>query len=513
MSTSSDKAPGNSAGSSSYGQILTSSAIVGGAQAINYIIGLVRTKLVAVLLGPTGMGLVAVYVSTIGIVQTAAQLGVNQSGVREVAAAFGTNNNQRLAETVVALRRLCWITGFAGWVLAIALAWPLSQWMFKSAEHVWAIGILGCIVLIDSIANGQRALLQGIRRIGDIARVQIASALIATVVAAVLYWKLGEAGIVPVIVLTSLIQLGCFWWFARRIHLADPQLSWRRTKDHWVQLIKLGTAVLYGGLVLSATGLVVRALLVRDAGLGGAGIYHAAWSLSGLFGGFVLQAMAMDFLPRLTAIADDNAVVNRLVNEQVEIGVLLALPAVLLPLAVAPWLVELLFSSEFATASDLLPGMLLGVLCGVVRTPLTAVAIAKKATGYLFALRTAEGLLQVGVFWIMFKQFGLVGAAWSYALFAAGGVLLSLLLAKRLSDFSCSSQTWRRVRFSATFIGLALLVLLMLQYHPLYRVGMMLLAAGATYLSMRQLALISPEHFDARKVLAKITNKIRPRRT
>lgn len=113
----------------------------------------------------------------------------------------------------------------------------------------------------------------------------------------------------------------------------------------------------------------------------------------------------------------------------------------------------------------------------------------------------------------MFKQFGLVGAAWSYALFAAEGVLLSLLLAKRLSDFSCSSQTWRRVRFTATFIGLALLVLLMLQYHPLYRVGMMLLAAGATYLSMRQLALISPEHFDARKVLAKITNKIRPRRT
>ena len=36
----------------SYGQILKSSSIIGGAQGINYLIGMVRVKLVAVLLGP-----------------------------------------------------------------------------------------------------------------------------------------------------------------------------------------------------------------------------------------------------------------------------------------------------------------------------------------------------------------------------------------------------------------------------------------------------------------------------
>jgi PST family polysaccharide transporter len=49
----------------SHREILKSSSIVGGAQAINYV--------VALLLGPSGVGLVGLYVSAIGLVGTFAQ--------------------------------------------------------------------------------------------------------------------------------------------------------------------------------------------------------------------------------------------------------------------------------------------------------------------------------------------------------------------------------------------------------------------------------------------------------
>ena len=42
----------------SYRQILRSSAIIGGASAINIVIGLVKMKAVALLLGPAGVGIV-----------------------------------------------------------------------------------------------------------------------------------------------------------------------------------------------------------------------------------------------------------------------------------------------------------------------------------------------------------------------------------------------------------------------------------------------------------------------
>ena len=42
----------------SYGQILRSSATIGGASIVNLAIGIVRTKAMALLLGPAGIGLI-----------------------------------------------------------------------------------------------------------------------------------------------------------------------------------------------------------------------------------------------------------------------------------------------------------------------------------------------------------------------------------------------------------------------------------------------------------------------
>ena len=75
--------------SHSYWQILRSSSIMGGAAGLNYLIALVRVKVVAILLGPTGVGLVSLYTSAIGLLGTVSGLGIGSSAVREVTRAFG----------------------------------------------------------------------------------------------------------------------------------------------------------------------------------------------------------------------------------------------------------------------------------------------------------------------------------------------------------------------------------------------------------------------------------------
>ena len=75
-------------GRSSYSQVLRASSIIGGANGLNYLVSLVRIKIIAVLLGPAGIGLVSLYTSAIGLVGTASGFGIGSSGVREVALAF-----------------------------------------------------------------------------------------------------------------------------------------------------------------------------------------------------------------------------------------------------------------------------------------------------------------------------------------------------------------------------------------------------------------------------------------
>ena len=58
--------------------------------------------------------------------------------------------------------------------------------------------------------------------------------------------------------------------------------------------------------------------------------------------------MGADFYPRLTAIANRNEDCNRLVNEQAEIGLLMAGPGILATLTLAPIVITVFYRGDFA---------------------------------------------------------------------------------------------------------------------------------------------------------------------
>src|SRR5208283_3783503 len=94
-----------------YGQILKSSAVIGGSSVVNIGLGIVRTKVMALLLGPAGVGLLGIYNSISDLARTVAGMGINSSGVRQIAEAVGTGDTVRIARTVTTLRRVALLLG------------------------------------------------------------------------------------------------------------------------------------------------------------------------------------------------------------------------------------------------------------------------------------------------------------------------------------------------------------------------------------------------------------------
>jgi len=70
-----------------YGQILKSSALIGGSSVLNVAIRIFHTKVMAVLLGPAGFGLMGLYGSITDLSTNIAGMGINSSGVRQIAEA------------------------------------------------------------------------------------------------------------------------------------------------------------------------------------------------------------------------------------------------------------------------------------------------------------------------------------------------------------------------------------------------------------------------------------------
>lgn len=489
--------------STSYGQILKSSSIVGGSKGLGYVIKLINVKVVAVLLGPEGVGLVGLYQSMIGVVRTLAGMGIGQSGVRDVAQACGTEDPIRIATTIKTIRRTCWVTGALGCALTIVLAYPLSLWTFEGGKKTWPIAFLGITVLVGSVSAGQLALLQGTSRIVDIAKVNVLSAAAGTTVAIAIYYVYGQKGIVPALIAAAVSNLVFSWMFSRRISLVAVELSWWNTWKNSKSLLGLGLAFMWGALLNAVVALVIRAIIVRDLGLDSAGMYIAAWSISGMFAGFILNAMATDFYPRLTAVAHDNDQANKLVNEQIEIGTLLALPGLLATLAFAPLMMRLFYSEKFLTGAELLPWFVLGVLLEVVVFPIGFIQRAKGATRWIYFSATIRHVLLLALSLVMLQHYGLLGVAFAFPCRNVIHLIMIFLIARYLSCFGYSADSIRVQMWSVAIILIAFVVQRWLPGAIALAMGGGLTAIGTVY-SLRGIARRVGQNHRVVRLICKI---------
>ncbi len=372
----------------SYGQILRSSSIVGGAQAINYVIGLVRVKVVALLIGPAGVGVLGAYTSAVALAGAVSDFGVGPSALRELARAHSGGNAEEIARTFAMLRRILLATGAIGWALAVIFCIPLSETLAGSREHALPIAIAGATLLINSSNRVQASLLQGVRRIGDYARSNLFGAALSCVATIAIFLLMGESGIVPSMIAASLAGLFCSAYFSRRVTLVSVKITMAETWGCFRRILGLSLAIMWNGILWAGLDMLVRSLIMRGFGAEAAGNYQAAWTLTGVFANVVLAGMATDFYPRLVGMIDDGPRAARVINQQTEIGVLLALPSLLFAATFAPLVVRILYSSKFDAAGELLTWMAFGVFFRVVCWPMWYVQLAKGASHWFAATQT-----------------------------------------------------------------------------------------------------------------------------
>ncbi len=399
----------------SYRQILRSTSIVGGASVLNILIGLIRIKVAAVVLGPVGVGLIGLLNNLLLTAASVAALGTGTVGTRQVAEAAASADP--LAIGVV---RRAFVLG----ALVLAAAGTLVFWLLRDvlAVHVLAdpsragdVGWLALGVGLTVMAGAHAALLNGLRRIGDLARVTVYSAVLSAVagVAALLVW--GERGLLVFLLLVPLTKFGFAQFYVARLPAtpgaAPSALQLRR---HWSAMARLGTAFMLAGLAGTLGQLLVRTLVQRELGADALGYFEAAWVISMTYIGFVLSAMGTDYYPRLTAVADDNQALNRLVNEQSEVALLLAGPVFLGMLGVAPWFVQLLYSAEFGDAAAILRWQILGDILKLMSWPLGFVMLAKgQGRNYMLSETFAMTVFVAGA-WVGLPLMGLKATGISF---------------------------------------------------------------------------------------------------
>ncbi|MDC3316417.1 O-antigen translocase [bacterium] len=412
--------------------------VIGSARAVNILISILRIKVVAVLLGPSGVGLLSIFNSLQGMVTKTAGLGMGQSGVREIAASRG-----ELA-TLSRVRRVLFAAHLVQGALAMLVVWLLrsqiATWLFGNAARATEVGLIGVAILLVLLGAAQTALLQGLRKIDELGRVTVIGAFMGTVAGLSAVWVYGESGLIWFVLVQPLAAaLVAMHYTLRLPKPTTPRLSLSGTWAIWKPMAKLGTVFMLGGLATTATLLLVRGRISQELGLDAAGHFAAAWSISMTYVGFLLSAMSADYFPRLTENIHDLRASVRLINVQAQLVLAIGGPTILLLIGLAPWLITLLYSAEFEPAVALLQWQLLG---NVFKLAGWSVGFAHVAAGrgkIFLSMQLVFNVVFLLVLWPLLETMGVVVAGPAFLLGYLVGLVINVILVRHYFQFRWES--------------------------------------------------------------------------
>lgn len=439
--------------------ILKSTTLIGSSKVLSMIINLIKSKYIAVVLGPSGTGMVGIFQSTISLVQTLGGLGIQYSAVRDIAQAYAQKDQFKIAQVVISLRSVVFFTGFLGFLLTIIFANNLSIFAFGEAQYSWHIKILSLAVFFNLISSGEMSLIQGRRQIKDLAKLSVLIALIGTIVAIPSIYLFKLDGILIFLISQSFFQFIMIYHFARKIKVINIKLKFYEIWQNINQMVKLGLAFMGSALATVITTYLIKVFIIREINLSAAGIYQAAFAISGLYIGIILQAMAKDFYPQLAAIAFKAEKEIDLINQQVSIGMILAAPGLLFTLALSPILIKLLYTYEYFDAYPILQWMIFGIFLRTISWPMAYILVARAKSIIFFITEIITNLVHLLLIYFLIKKYGIIGTGIAFFVMYFFYSFFIYFLIKLENGFSWSPEVFKQISLYGIIFLISFIIL------------------------------------------------------
>ena len=397
----------------------------------------------AILLGPAGMGLANLLTSTTTLISGITNFGLGTSAVKNVAAAAGTGDEEKLNKTVAVFRRLVWITGGLGFVITLVFAPWLSEMAFGNKDYSIDFMLISVTLLFVQISSGQNVILQGMRKVKYLAKANILGSIGGLLISIPLYYFWAQKGIVPAIILSSLSYLLLSWYFANKIKIPKVAVDKTIIKTEGKEMLKMGFLISLAGLMFMGSSYVVRIFISHVGGLADVGLFGAGFAIIGKYTGLIFTAMGKDYYPRLSIVSDDNVKCKQEVNQQAEIAILILAPMLTTFLVFIHWAVVLLYSKRFLGVVDMIHWATLGIFFQALSWSLGYVLLAKGASKSFFWNELIACLYMLGLNLLGYNFWGLTGLGISFLL---GGFIYFIqvyIVCKRLYGFSIDRPTMK----------------------------------------------------------------------
>ena len=391
--------------------VLKTMSIFGGVQTMSILCGVIRTKLVALWLGASGLGVFAIFNSACDLITSITQLGMRNTSVRSIVAAHSVGN---LAEIATVVRRWAWILGLLGAVTMISAAPLLSLKTFGSYAYSGHFIALSVLVFLQSLNSAEHALMQGTQHFRLLAKSSLWGISAGLLLSIPMFYFWRQQSIIPsIIVYTAATSVAILILHIRGLKPVKPVTA-KETWDKGREFIILGIYMTGADFVSQLLSYVFIAFLNISGGDSDVGYYQAGYTLVNRYIGMVFSAIIMEYYPRLSAVAQSKRRASVFVSHETILITMVLMPLVLIFITSAPLLVRILYTSDFQRIVPYISIAMIGVIFRGLSWSM-AVVILAKGDGKVFL--TTESLSCVAglvLNIVSFRLWGISGLGVSY---------------------------------------------------------------------------------------------------
>lgn len=404
----------------SYKNIFKASSLFGGVEGLSILLNLIRTKFVAILLGPTGIGLNSIYNETRELIHSTTNLGLDVSGIRGISKSYEDWQNATTEEDkreklllidkeVCLLRSWVLILALVGTLVCMLLAEPISYFTFNDYEHTWGYVLLSPVIGLSTMICGELAVLKALRRIKMIATVSLINVVLTILTSIPLYYFFGIEGVIPAFILLYISQFIAIILFSYRVNRPSFAFSKQQLIPGFPMLL-IGISFALTGMINHGAQLSIRTYINNNGGLEAVGLFNAGYTIFTTVGSIAFASLSSYYFPRLSGVINDIAERRQTVLRQTKVTLSIIVPITILLICVLGWIMPLLFSHEFDSVVPMAQVAAVGLIFRGVYLPFAYLPLsAGDSKIYLFLETISAAILTTAVIF-GFHFYGLLGA-------------------------------------------------------------------------------------------------------
>lgn len=447
----------------------------------NIFFSIIRSKIVALLIGASGFGIVGQLSSLMNLSHFLTGMGMEKGLVSEIARAKRDGDEsayQNLSRTFFILTS--WFSVLLA-VLVFLFSPQITSFLFASQEYLWFVKLSTPAICTLGLHIGYTTLLTANRKIKELVIKSVVSSFLSSGITILMVYIFDVEGVVYGLLLNGLVNILLGVYFLKQCNIRMDMHTIFSSLPHqasFFKLLKYGTVLVYSSLIYQVVNLGIKNIIIEKSSIDEVGIYQAATNISKQYMPIFLVSLSTYLLPLIAGVKTLDGRIKE-TNTSLKALLFLATPVLFFIMCFSEPLIKLLYSPEFMLSASLLSMLVISDFMGLVNKVASTFLISERKMKQIFLLDTFVAILMYSLVYLTFDTLGLISAIYASVLAS----LVYLILVMILLELEFTFRFELRIYF---FIGWILLnmtamIFIFNEYLVWFKIGYFFLLFTLTY--------------------------------